>query len=166
MPRLPGRLDRDWPRVPGAPAQTTKSVPTVPRGPSEAQPGNVPASFQKELRHVGIIVSPERMTDPEKLNTLREWSTAEKQGRNKEFPGSIHLLETIYPRRRGHCEAADETHGEKQVFQCTPEVDAAFQSLKGALYTAPIPVYPQPGGKLIVDTDASYIGIGGVLSGV
>jgi hypothetical protein len=52
---------------------------------------------------------------------------------------------------------------EKQAFQWTPEVEAAFQTLNSALCAAPILAYPQPGERFIVDTDAS-IGIGGVLS--
>jgi hypothetical protein len=53
---------------------------------------------------------------------------------------------------------------EKQTFQWTPEVEAAFQTLKGALCAAPILAYPQLGERFIVDTDASNFGIGGVLS--
>jgi hypothetical protein len=33
---------------------------------------------------------------------------------------------------------------EKQAFQWTPEVEAAFQTLREALCTAPILAYPQP----------------------
>jgi hypothetical protein len=53
---------------------------------------------------------------------------------------------------------------QKQAFQWTPEVEAAFQTLKGALCAAPIHAYPKPGERFIVDTDASNFGIGGVLS--
>jgi hypothetical protein len=42
-------------------------------------------------------------------------------------------------------------------------VEAAFQTLKGALCTAPILAYLQPGERF-VDTDASNFQIGGVLS--
>jgi hypothetical protein len=55
---------------------------------------------------------------------------------------------------------------EKRAFQWTPEVEAAFQSLKAALFTVAILAYPQPGFKFIVDTDASNFVIGGVLSQV
>jgi hypothetical protein len=51
-------------------------------------------------------------------------------------------------------------------FQWTPEVEATFQTLKGALCVAPVLSYPQPGKRFIVDTDASNIGIGRVLSQV
>jgi hypothetical protein len=40
---------------------------------------------------------------------------------------------------------------EKQAFKWTPEVETAFQTLSDALCVAPILVYPQPGGKFIVD---------------
>jgi hypothetical protein len=45
-------------------------------------------------------------------------------------------------------------------------VEAAFQKLKRALCSAPILAYPQPGQRFIVDTDASNVGIRGVLSQV
>jgi hypothetical protein len=43
-------------------------------------------------------------------------------------------------------------------------VEAAFQTLKGALCAGPILDYPQPGEWFVVDTDASNFGIGRVLS--
>jgi hypothetical protein len=43
-------------------------------------------------------------------------------------------------------------------------VEGALQTLKGALCAPPILAYPQTVQRFIVDTDASNIGIGGVLS--
>jgi hypothetical protein len=43
-------------------------------------------------------------------------------------------------------------------------VESAFQTLKEALCTAPVLDYPQPRERFVVDTDASYFGIEGVLS--
>jgi hypothetical protein len=54
----------------------------------------------------------------------------------------------------------------KQAFQWTPEVEAVFQTLKEALCTAPVLAYPQLGERFIVDTGASNIRIGEVLSQV
>jgi hypothetical protein len=48
----------------------------------------------------------------------------------------------------------------------TPEREAAFQSLKNALCTAPISAFPRPGEKFVVDTDAGNIGITELLSQV
>jgi hypothetical protein len=55
---------------------------------------------------------------------------------------------------------------ETQAFQWTQEVDDAFQILKSSMCAAPILAYPHPGEMFIVDTDACYIEIEGVLSQV
>jgi hypothetical protein len=53
---------------------------------------------------------------------------------------------------------------EKQASQWTPEVEDAFKKLKEALCTATILAYPQPSERFLVDAEASFVGIGGVLS--
>jgi hypothetical protein len=70
----------------------------------------------------------------------------------------------VYFQFRKHCETADQTHRGEAAFQWTPEVEAPFQSLKEALCTAPISAYPQSSVRVIVDTDANNVGIGGVVS--
>jgi hypothetical protein len=54
----------------------------------------------------------------------------------------------------------------KQAFQSTPEVEAAFQTLKEVLCTATILAYLQPRERFVTDTDTSNVGIGGVVSQV
>jgi hypothetical protein len=58
--------------------------------------------------------------------------------------------------------STDQTRGR----EITPEVEVTFQSPKETLCTAPILAYRQPGEKFTVDTDASRVRIGGVLSQV
>ena len=56
---------------------------------------------------------------------------------------------------------------EKEIeFTWTDECKASFELLKQALTLAPILGYPRPGGQLVVDTDASDVGLGAVLSQV
>jgi hypothetical protein len=55
---------------------------------------------------------------------------------------------------------------EKQTSQRTPDVEAAFQTLKDVLCTAPVLAYLQPRGRFFVDTDTSNVEIGGELSQV
>jgi hypothetical protein len=55
----------------------------------------------------------------------------------------MHTLQTVYLQFHQHCKNADELTEEKKAFQWTPEVEAAFQTLKEALCTALILAYPQ-----------------------
>ena len=54
----------------------------------------------------------------------------------------------------------------KNKFKWTPECDLSFQELKDRLVCSPILGYPQEKGTFIVDTDASNVGLGGILSQV
>jgi hypothetical protein len=51
-----------------------------------------------------------------------------------------------------------------QAFHWNSKVDTAFQALKEALFTPTIFAYSQTGEGFVVDTDASNVGICGVLS--
>ena len=51
-------------------------------------------------------------------------------------------------------------------FLWTKECQEAFDELKGKLSSPPILAYPRPDGSYILDTDASDVGVGAVLSQV
>jgi hypothetical protein len=53
---------------------------------------------------------------------------------------------------------------EKQAFHWTPEVEAAFQTVKESVSSALVSACSQPRQRFVVDTDMSNAGIGGVLS--
>ena len=53
-----------------------------------------------------------------------------------------------------------------RVFCWNEDAKEAFEQLKMSLTTSPILAYPDPGSMFILDTDASYHGIGSVLSQV
>jgi hypothetical protein len=109
--------------------------------------------LQKEVKYLGYIASSEGIsTDPEKLKTVREWPTPKDKHEIRSF-----LSLCMYYRRfiSGFVNIAKpltKLTEQKQAFQWTPEVEAAFQTLKGALCAAPILAYPRPGERFIVDT--------------
>jgi hypothetical protein len=123
--------------------------------------------FQKEVRYLGHIVPPEGViTDREKLEAVKNWPTPTDKHHLRSFLG----LCTYYTRFI-HCFAdidkpLTRVTEEKRTFEWSPESEIAFRSLKEALCTAPVLGYPRPGEKFIVDTNASYTVIGGVLSQV
>jgi hypothetical protein len=120
--------------------------------------------FQKEVRYLGHIVSPEGLTDPEKLEAVREWPTPRNRHEVRRFLGLCTYYRRFISGFADIAKPLTRLTDEKQPFQWTPEVETAFQTLKEALCTTPILAFLQPGGKFIVDTDPSNVGIGGVLS--
>jgi hypothetical protein len=78
----------------------------------------------------------------------------------------MHVLQAIYFRFRRNRETADQTHGREAGLPVDSAGGARLQKVKGTLFAAPILANPQPGERLIFDTDASNFGNGGVLSQV
>ena len=123
--------------------------------------------FRKEVRYLGHIVSSSGVTtDTEKLEAVKSWPRQKYKQQLRSFLG----LCTYYRRFiSGFAEIANplsKLTEEKRTFDWATEAETAFQALKDALCTAPVQGYPRPGEKFIVDTDASNVGIGGVLSQV
>jgi hypothetical protein len=106
------------------------------------------------------------ITDPEKLETVKNWPPPTDKHHLRSFLGLC-----IYYTRFIHGFAIIDklltrVTEEKRTFEWSPESEVAFRSLKETLCTAPVLGYPRPGEKFIVDTNASYTGIGGALSQV
>jgi hypothetical protein len=112
-------------------------------------------------------VSPDGITtDPEKLRAVREWPTPKNRHEIRSFLGLCTYYRRFISGFPSIAKPLTKLTEENQAFRWTPEVEAAFQTLKGALCAAPILAYPQPGKRFIVGTDASNVGIAGVLSQV
>ena len=123
--------------------------------------------FQKSVAFLGHIVSEHGVqTDPEKVRTVKEWPVP---GSSKEVRSFLGLAS--YYRRfvKGFADIARPLHKlcEKQTkFSWTKDCQEAFDCLKELLTSAPILAYPKLGSQFILDTDASDVGVGAVLSQV
>jgi hypothetical protein len=102
--------------------------------------------------------------DPGKLEAVRCWPQPKDKHQLRSFLG----LCTYYRRFiSGFAEIAKhltQLTEENRLFNWSPEAETAFHSLKNVLCTTPVLGYSQSGEKFIVDTDASNVAIGGVLS--
>ena len=121
--------------------------------------------FQKKILYLGHIVSEDGVsTDPSKIKAVKEWPTPTSVTEVRSFLGLC-----AYYRRfiRDFSKIAASLHkltekGKK--FSWSSECDQAFATLKECLITAPILSYPDPKKRFILDTDASDVAIGAVLS--
>ena len=121
--------------------------------------------LKQEVSFLGHVVSKDGIsTDPSKVEAVRNWPVPQNVHDVRSFLGTC-----SYYRRfiRNFASIAKPLHKltEKQTqFKWTNECQAAFQTLKDTLLTAPILGYPDMSLPFVLDTDASAFGIGAVLS--
>lgn len=121
--------------------------------------------FKDRVKYLGHEVSTEGVaTDVSKVVAVKKWPVPKDKTELRSFLG----LCTYYRRFiKNFADIAGCLHKltEKgRVYKWSSECDTSFQELKERLCSAPILAYPKPGERFIIDTDASNIGIGGVLS--
>ncbi|KAK3745260.1 hypothetical protein QZH41_010890 [Actinostola sp. cb2023] len=116
---------------------------------------------------LGHVVSADGIsTDPDKNRAVIDWPVPSRASEMRSFLGLC-----SYYRRfiKGFADIARPLHRltEKgREFVWTSECDIAFNQLKTTLSTAPVLAYPTSKDPFILDTDASNIGLGAVLSQV
>ena len=103
-------------------------------------------------------------TDPAKVEAVRNWPIPRNVSEVLSFLG----LGSYYRRFiRNFASTATPLHrltDKGRMFSWADDCVAAFAQLRAALTTAPFLALPDPGRSLIVDMDASDVGLGAVLS--
>ena len=114
---------------------------------------------------MGHIVSCEGVaTDPRKIEASIKWPTPQHQQDIRAFIGTCSYYRKFVP---GYTELVKPLHkaaANGSQVQWTNDCQIAFKKLKEVLTQAPILVYPNPAKPYILDTNASDMGCGAVLS--
>lgn len=117
-----------------------------------------------EILYLGHIVGKDGVKpNPRIVEAVKTWKVPTTVKEVQQYLGLCNYYRQFI---RGFSEvAAPLSHlTRKEVaFTWTDEARTSFDKLKEALCTAPILAYPKPEGQFVLDTDASNIGIGGVL---
>ncbi len=120
--------------------------------------------FQREVRYLGHIINKEGVSpDPEKVKAVTTWPTPDSGTEVKRFLGLCSYYRRFIPTFADAAQPLYQAAG-THPFQWTPEAEEAFKQLQLALTGAPVLAYPDPDGEFTVDTDASNLGLGAVLS--
>jgi hypothetical protein len=94
---------------------------------------------QNEVRYLGHILSPEGLTtDPEMLKIVRECPTPNNKHEIRSFLGLCRYYRRFTSGFANIAKPLTELPEQKQSFQWIPEVEGAFETLKGALRATPI----------------------------
>ena len=103
-------------------------------------------------------------TDAEKIKVVEEWQTPHNLRDLRSFLGLCSYYRRFIQGFSTLAKPLTKLTEKNQDFIWGPDQEAAWQGLKGKLISAPVLAYPDPKKPYILDTDASGVGIGAVLS--
>ena len=123
--------------------------------------------FQEEVRYLGHVVSRNGVAvDPDKTKVVHEWPEPRDKHEVRSFLGLCTYYRRFVPGFANIAKPLTRLTEENRQFAWNEECQNAFVHLKQILVSAPVLAYPKRDGKFVLDTDASNVGIGGVLSQV
>lgn len=139
--------------------------------------------FQKEANFLGHVVSEHGIsTDPEKTRVIKGWQIPQTEKQLRQFLGlagyyrrfvkgfsqiaaPLHNLLTKQNRKKkGRKPLSNAVLNADLKSRWTPECTQAFEKLKSCLTTAPVLGFPDFRAPFVLETDASFQGLGAVLS--
>ncbi|MEN7973501.1 MAG: reverse transcriptase domain-containing protein [Verrucomicrobiota bacterium] len=124
--------------------------------------------FQKEAAFLGHIVSGQGVRcDPRLTSDVVQWETPTHRRDVQAFLGLANYYRRFIPAFADIAAPIQLLTHQDEPFRWGPEQQIAFEQLKTALTSPPILSYPlEDAGMMVLDTDASDLAVGAVLSQV
>ena len=123
--------------------------------------------LRKEVKYLGHVISEEGIsTDPDKTAVIRNWPIPSCKRELLQFLGLANYYRRFVSGFASICKPLQHLTEKNVPFCWSPSCQQAFEELRNCLITAPILVYPDYTKPFVLDTDASDVGIGAVLSQV
>jgi hypothetical protein len=123
--------------------------------------------FRKSVNFLGHIISDKGIgTDPAKIKKVEAWPEPKRLGHVRSFLGLACYYQRFIPDYGTIAEPLQKLTKKDIKFVWSDEQQKSFDTLKHLLTTAPILGYPMDGEMFIIDTDASNVAVGAVLSQV
>jgi len=121
--------------------------------------------LQKEVKFLGHVISAGTVaTDPEKTEKVASWARPQNVTEVRSFLGFASYYRRFLHRFSEIATPLYVLTGKNAKFIWSDECEKAFQTLKNNLVASPVMAMPQDIGEYRLDTDASNIAIGAVLS--
>ena len=123
--------------------------------------------LQQEVTFLGHVISPNGIApDPAKTSKVEQWPTSTSATQVQQFLGLANYYRRFVKDFACRAKPLHQLTEKKTAFKWTSECQTAFEHLKRCLTSAPTLAMPNWSQPFIIDTDASDVGIGAVLSQV
>eukprot|EP00731_Ephydatia_muelleri_P037277 Em0434g3a len=123
--------------------------------------------WQKRVAFLGHIVSADGIaTDPSKTAAVKNWPIPQSRREVQQFLGLANYYRRFVGNFASIAKPLQQLTEKNSNFEWTVECQCAFDELRACLISPPVLSYPDYSRLFILDTDASDIGIGAVLSQV
>ena len=121
--------------------------------------------FRRKVKYLGHVVSADGIeTDPDKVSAVQNWPRPQNVRDVRSFVGFCSYYRRFLPEFAAEAKPLIKLTEKQVPFQWNDEQEQAWLKMKTLLTQSPILAYPHPGETFILDTDASDVGIGAVLS--
>lgn len=121
--------------------------------------------IKDEVVYLGHVVCKDGIKpNPKVIESIKNWKVTESVKEVQRFLGLCNYYRQFVPKFREAASPLSSLTKKNTNFEWSSEYQDSFLFLKKFLCDAPILAYPLHEGKYILDTDASNIGLGGVLS--
>jgi len=123
--------------------------------------------LKDEVVYLGHVVSKDGIKpNPKVIDSVSNWKTPGSVKDVQRFLGLCNYYRQFVPKFSEIASPLSTLTKKDTRFQWSVECDDSFKFLKNVLCKAPVLAYPLSKGHYIIDTDASNVGIGGILSQV
>ena len=121
--------------------------------------------FCEEVEFLGHIISQDGVrTDPKKTKVVQDWPQPENLHTLRSFLGFCSYYRRFIPRFSELAKPHHRLCEKGQKFIWSDECENAFKILKQKIVASPVLAHPDFSKEFIIDTDASDLAIGAVLS--
>ena len=103
-------------------------------------------------------------TSPDKIDSIKNWPTPTTAKQAKSFISLASYYRSYVRQFATIAKPIHQLAEKERPFKWTTECELAFQTIKEALCSAPLLAFPTETDPFIIDTDASGVGQGAVLS--
>ena len=123
--------------------------------------------FADRVNYLGHVVSADGVeTDELKVKAVQDWPVPQHKKDVRAFLGTCGYYRRFISNYADISRPLSQLSAKHARFQWTDECQKAFEQLKQHLTTAPVLAYPDHSLPFLLDTDASNVGTGAVLSQV